>query len=127
MKTGESFRRYWSFLIIYTLIIFSISTLPGSAFEEMPQIPFADKIAHALLYLALGFISLRAFLRRRRLLLSYFLFSLAYCIFIGILDEYYQSFIPQRVTDIGDLLADTIGAFIGTLFYIKFPKAITLF
>jgi len=127
MKTHESFRKYWSFLIVYTLIIFFISTLPGSTFEEMPRIPFADKVAHVFLYLVLGFISLRTFLRGRIFLFSYFIFSLAYCIFVGALDEFYQSFVPQRVTDVRDLLADTIGAAVGALIYIKFPKAARFF
>ena len=122
MKTGLNFKRYWSFLIIYTLLIFLISSFPGSAFDGIPEIPFIDKLTHMFIYMGLGFISLRVFTRGGKIIFPYILFSFAYCLAVGAVDEYYQSFIPQRMTDFKDLLADLTGAFLGCVFYVKYHK-----
>ena len=119
MNLKESFLKYWSFLIIYTLFIFFISSLPGNFLSKVPQILFSDKIIHMLIYSGLGFISLRAFLRQKPRKFSYLLFSLLYCIIIGMLDEIYQGFIPQRNSDILDLFSDFLGISIGTIAYVK--------
>ena len=117
-----NFTRYWSFLLIYTLLIFLISSFPGSAFDDIPCIPFIDKIVHLGIYLGLGIVSLRSFTRGKRIIITYVLFSLLYCLAVGIIDELYQSFIPQRVPDFIDLLADLMGAFTGCIFYLKYKK-----
>ncbi|WP_138120885.1 VanZ family protein [Bathymodiolus heckerae thiotrophic gill symbiont] len=36
--------------------------------------------------------------------------SLVFCSVYGMLDEWHQSFVPGRMSDINDWLADTVGA-----------------
>jgi VanZ family protein len=40
----------------------------------------------------------------------------------GLSDEIHQQFVPSRVASIYDLLADTIGAFLGVLAYVSFTS-----
>ncbi len=37
----------------------------------------------------------------------------------GCFDEYHQLFVPNRIVSLGDILSDTIGGLIGSIFYIS--------
>jgi len=101
----------WVITIIYMGIIFFFSSRP---YLTLP-VDFwqADKFAHLLFYIPLSFLfylSLKASgLRRYIFILSILLSSL-----YGVTDELHQAFVPGRVASIGDLLADSVGAFTGS-------------
>ncbi|MBN2120007.1 MAG: VanZ family protein [Candidatus Omnitrophica bacterium] len=119
MKQADGFYKYWSFLIIYTLFIFFISTFPGNYFQKAPRFIFLDKIAHIFIYSVLGLISLRAFRGEKGITGRNLLFCLIYCMLVGVFDEAYQSLVPERTVDFFDLLSDFSGALIGSLIYYK--------
>lgn len=72
-----------------------------------------DKVAHVIAYTAVGATYLHALLLGtswpRTLVLGFVLASL-----FGVTDEAHQSFVPGRHADVGDVLADVVGAALGT-------------
>ena len=81
------------------------------------NIPFSpDKLLHLLIFGLLATVILRTKklkqLRTRDLIVSIFIVST-----YGILDEIHQSFTPGRSVELGDWIADTIGAFTAVILY----------
>ena len=80
---------------------------------DLSSFPYQDKLMHALAYGVLATCMLFTFkpyskgFTGRQQLIAIVLASL-----YGISDEWHQSFIPERTADIGDIVADAIGAFI---------------
>jgi VanZ family protein len=92
-------------------LIFYMSSMPE------PPLPggISDKVAHTLGYAALGWLAARAVggglgapMRMRDALVA-----IAIGVAYGISDEYHQSFVPGRDSDIHDVYADAVGAAIG--------------
>ena len=102
------------------LAIFGVSSL-----QSVPALPLPflqDKIPHAVVFAVLAILAFRAFLHQDRVErlrdspgTSAFLFSLFY----GALDEFHQYYVPGRMTDIWDLVADVIGAAIGLIVFVR--------
>ena len=100
-------------VLAWCAVIFSLSAQSGLLGPGLFDIvPFIDKIGHFVLYAVLGFLAVAAFrneswpfLRTHAVLLAVVFASL-----YGISDEWHQSFVPGRQTDILDWLADTLGA-----------------
>jgi VanZ family protein len=109
-------------LIIYWLIIFTLTTVP----TEAPQLfDFQDKVEHFLAYFVLGSLltltlhfqnKISIFVRRT------FIIALILIFFYGALDEIHQYFIPGRDCDFFDWLADIFGGSVGVAFITKFVK-----
>ena len=106
--------RYLSLLlaVVWAGLIFILSSQPGT---HVPLL-FAgqDKLLHALVFSVLGFLVLGAMKPAGR---GYtwiqFVFAIALTGVYGVLDEVHQHFVPGRVTDIYDALADFTGAILG--------------
>lgn len=107
------------FALLWALLIFFLSHLPnnddGSALLtqiimwvaswlpfDLSNITGLDKIVHAVFY---GIFAFFIFGGSRRYLLSLLIASL-----YGITDEFHQSFIEGRDSDVWDWVADTVGA-----------------
>lgn len=103
----------WSLLAGYCLLIFFQSSLP--ALDAGPDLPGQDKLLHLAAYTVLGYLACRAFatLRCLRGPLGIFAAGFAFAVLFGISDEWHQSFVPERMADGWDLLADAVGAFLG--------------
>lgn len=112
--------------LLWIAIIFTLSSIPRLqlTFESVLG---ADKIAHAVMFLVLCLLVRRAFfyqvffpLLKTYALLGAFIFAVVY----GILDEYHQTFVPGRVSDFYDVLADTGGAllYVGISWLTRRPK-----
>jgi VanZ family protein len=71
-----------------------------------------DKTAHYLAYMALGLLVVRALARGlpARITAAVASLSLAITIGYGATDEWHQSFVPGRSTELADLFADSLGA-----------------
>ena len=119
------FFRYWLPALIFSSFIFYLSSIPQN---ELPQIDIEglDKLIHLSLYTILGFILGRALTARfrsdvswiayRRWLLLAAILGTAF----GITDEWHQHYVPGRAVEVGDLLMDALGSFLGAglvLFY----------
>jgi VanZ family protein len=108
---------YWLPLILYCLLIYIQSANPSP--NQIPSIPFVDKVLHFAAYGILGILFYRAYqtLRIRDNLPMLMLLSVVSASLYGISDEIHQSFVPFREAAVGDVIADIIGAFSGVYLY----------
>jgi VanZ family protein len=112
-------KKYFAKLYIaisWTLIVLILLSLPGKMLPNEPafKIPNLDKVVHICLFG--GFVLLWClYAGTRRLsqkkLLEYFFYIFIIGVTIGISMEYVQKyFIPNRDFELGDIIADMIGA-----------------
>lgn len=110
-------------LILYCGLIYWLSdqsTLPTPDLFENE-----DKLHHFLAYFGMGTLAWRALghlpLRRELILLIGF----GFCSVYGLSDEWHQSFVPGRNTNIMDWVADSAGGLIGVLIYYAWARKTT--
>jgi VanZ family protein len=110
--------RFWLPVIVWCTIIFvqSASAVP----DVVPKLPHIDKVLHLGVFGLLGILLCRAFstvpgLRRRTWLLV--TLSTLLTALYGVSDEWHQSFVAARTADAADVVADTLGGFLGSLAY----------
>jgi VanZ family protein len=99
-------------LIIFLLVIFIQSSIPG---DELPEFEYAlsDKIIHSVIYAVLFilfFYSLKNQNKSIKLRLFAAEYSLLFTALYGVTDEIHQYFVPNRHSDFFDWLADILGA-----------------
>ena len=116
----KPFAFYWLPLILYCLFIYIQSANPSP--DQIPSIPFVDKVFHFAAYGIMGILFYRAYqtLRIKDNLQMLMLFSVVSASLYGISDEIHQSFVPFRDAEVGDVIADIIGAFSGVYLYRAF-------
>jgi VanZ family protein len=109
----KTFILYWLPIIIYCLAIFIQSSMPAS--ESLPAFPQSDKLLHAGAYALLGFMFYRAFQTTRipKTAIFLILISAVSSTAYGISDEVHQYFVTSRTFSLADMLANTVGSFIG--------------
>lgn len=109
--------------LVWTAVIFLVSTVPGDRFPSVSLFQHQDKVAHLFLYGTLG-ICLGVGRRwggdripHLTLLAGGWLF--------GALDEWYQSFVPGRSPDPSDWMANVVGVTFGYLLVLSLvsPRA----
>jgi VanZ family protein len=96
------------------LFLSSRSTLLGDAVIVNWMSQYQDEVGHLGEYLVLGFLT-HIFLSFSMTKCKAALFGLMFCAFFGLCDEAFQSFIPNRVFEVKDILLDTIGAAIAVV------------
>ena len=108
---------YWLPLILYCLFIYIQSANPSP--EQIPSIPFVDKVLHFAAYGIMGILFYRAYqtLRIKNNIQMLMLLSMVSASLYGISDEIHQSFVPFREAEVADAIADIIGAVSGVLLY----------
>jgi VanZ family protein len=101
--------------VLVAIVLFILSSIPYPP-PVILNVSYEDLIMHAIAYSAFGFFVARALYYqksrsrfRENLLLFTFLVGTVY----GISDEIHQYFVPGRVSDILDVLADVVGTLIG--------------
>lgn len=116
MKAIRSTTLYWLPTLAYMALIWMLSSIPKTAPIMIFQMQ--DKLVHLVEYGILAILSFYSILRtwphwqkRTVFLLSVFLAALW-----GAIDEWHQSFVPNRNADIMDAVADALGAIIGSGF-----------
>ena len=107
------FFRYWFPVLVWVALIFYLSGIPrlgtGLEYDFLLR-----KCAHVAEYAVLSFLFARALLASFQGMVSILLtINLVVVILYASLDEFHQSFVPGRVSDWKDVLADTIGGFLG--------------
>lgn len=118
---------FWRVLVIvWAAVLWWLSEqskLPSPAkFEGI------DKVEHMLYFAAGGvcfLLSLRlaGFVRQT---ITAIVLTVLFCSFVGVLDEWHQTFTPGRSGgDVWDWTADTIGGFVGALFALIAEKRLT--
>jgi VanZ family protein len=112
------FWRYQSPAIVWAVIIYGISSLPGSVIAISPPYQL-DKLFHAGIFFILCLLLNRALLNQRSvpLLSTYHLvLSLVIVIAYGVSDEFHQTVVPGRSPDFYDALADSLGGLACTFY-----------
>ncbi|MFA6321118.1 MAG: VanZ family protein [Candidatus Omnitrophota bacterium] len=108
----------WMPVFIWVAAMFLVSSLPGKNVPEA-EVPYIDKIAHFTEFAILGLLVMRAIFKSstninlaKSIILSIIIISL-YAVF----DEWHQGFIPGRMCDMFDFLADAAGSAAGVIIY----------
>lgn len=100
-------------LVIYWLALLTATSLPS---ESLPKISYNDKTMHFLAYGGLGFLLTLTFMVQSKFpeLRGYaVLAAITVAALYGALDEFHQSFIPGRSSEMLDWMADFIGSIMG--------------
>ena len=108
---------YWLPLILYCLFIYIQSANPSP--DQIPSIPFIDKVLHGAAYGIMGILFYRAYqtLRIKDNIHMLMLLSVVSASLYGISDEIHQSFVPFRDAEVTDVIADILGAVGGVFLY----------
>lgn len=119
LKNNKTFLVYFP-LIIYWLIIFTLTTVP----TEAPQLfDFQDKVEHFIAYFVLGsLLTLALHFQKKNPSITKrtFLIALILIFIYGAIDEIHQYFIPGRDCDFFDWLADILGGSAGVVIISRF-------
>jgi len=106
----KAFAIYHLPAILYGIAILAVSSAPNL---KVPEVDFwaVDKVVHFLEYAGFAFLIFRSVSRSRwgRRGCSAFWTSLALLAGVALTDELWQSFVPGRVSDPLDYLADVLG------------------
>jgi VanZ family protein len=98
----------WLPVIVYMAIIFAASSIP---YSPVPS-DRSSGPPHAALYFGLTALLVRALANGRwsgvtaGTLVTAWIIAVTY----GVTDEWHQSFVPNRFSDVGDVVANAIGA-----------------
>jgi len=99
--------------ILYYLLIFILSSLQV---KGQVSLPFFDKGLHLVEFALLGFLlSLGFFLGLGSSVRVKSGLTLVSGILLGCLDELHQYFVPERSFEVLDMVADSIGIFLGLI------------
>ena len=99
---------YLVFLVLYCGFIFWLSSRPSVPVQML--FPNQDKLFHMGAYFILAILASGFFNECFSKPTTVIIASLCYCSLYGVSDEWHQSFVPGRVADFSDWLADTLGA-----------------
>jgi VanZ family protein len=108
---------YWMPLFAYCALVFVLSA--RSKAVSGPDIPSGDQILHVIQYSILGFLMVRAFfsLQRPRCKVVLLIISVCVSVLFAFSDELHQLFVSGRTASLADVMADGVGAAIGTVAY----------
>jgi VanZ family protein len=109
--TARTFR-LWAPVVAYMAAIFAASSM------QSPPVPGgADKPWHALAYLGLSIVVVRALAGgfSRRIGGRVAAAAIVIAVLYGVSDEVHQMFVPGRTAAFDDLIADTVGACAGAI------------
>lgn len=114
MAAGRA--RYWFPVLFFMAYIFYMSSRTG---EDIPSVfPCQDIIYHFGIYALLGWAFARALLFEmpESALFKIVCLCVVFGLLYGISDEYHQSFVHGRSSDIFDIAIDTVGSLAGGIF-----------
>src|SRR5262249_55172450 len=98
------------------------SSIPGQKFPSIP-VWNIDKAVHFVEYAPVGFLTARALIRTTPLSgWVVFVLTTGIAAGAGALDEYHQKFVPNRMQDWRDAVADTIGGALGALAFLAYRR-----
>ena len=95
-------------LLLYCFFIYWLSDQPSLPVPEV--FSSQDKILHFGAYFVMGILAWRYFKTINGKTIILVLLSITFCSLYGLSDEWHQSFIEGRFSDVADWIADTSGA-----------------
>ena len=109
LKSG----RTWLFLS-YIFIVLYLSAKPGDELGWFSQFQLwkYDKVVHFFEYLGVGFLLINA-IKIQPLRETHWKYAVCFLLIFPMFDEVLQYFIPTRIPDIMDLIADIFGGLTG--------------
>ena len=112
----------FTLLLFYCLFIYWLSDQSSLKNPFDFGFDFQDKLYHAGAYSIMGLLAWRSFkpLVTPPIILA--LLSIAFCSLYGLSDEWHQSFVAGRESDIADWVADTSGAGLAIFFCITYAN-----
>jgi len=102
-------------LVIYWLILFTLTSLPST---KLPETHINDKVEHYAAFCILSVLLTFTFQLQKKYssLHRYsYLFSILFVALYGMLDELHQLYVPGRYCDINDWIADVSGGIFGLI------------
>ncbi len=119
----QSYTRPLSALLAGALMLLIYHESGQPLTVNLNSFPLEDKLVHAVAYGVLASL----FLFTQRLHATGFtirqqFIATGLAILYGISDEWHQSFIPERTADIGDIIADAIGASLAVIILGRFAR-----
>jgi len=117
------FMGFWLPVLAYVSVIFALSSQPN--LKAPLNFTNGDKLAHLGEYMVLGLLlvrALRATLRVSRPLFAAMI-AIGLVVIVGVSDEFLQSFIPGRTSDVFDVMADVLGGAIAQIVYVTFVRS----
>jgi len=106
------------FLILWFGFILIVSVMPVSG--PKTDLP-ADKIVHFVFYGMTSMLLFRHFIKEATPVRAFYT-SVALASMYGAAMEVVQYFLPHRSSSLGDMAANTLGAFAGCLLYMKWRR-----
>jgi VanZ family protein len=108
--------RRWLPLIVWIVMIFALSSIPGLSSDDVKLPTGFDKLVHFIEYAVFALLYYRGLSYGGvRVRWSIVLVVIASGIAVAALDEMYQSYIPRRDSSLYDLVMDSAGIVTGTL------------
>lgn len=106
-------------------VVWMVAIFFASGQDDLPEgpkiIPHFDKVAHFCIYGLLATLWVRVLAHPGREGRAALL-ALAIASLYGMTDEFHQSFVPGRMVDVGDWVADTAGAALAVALYHFWPR-----
>ena len=96
---------------VYSISILAVSSIPGESFPDIGLYTL-DKVFHFIEYSILGYFTVKCF---RKPTWSWIPLILIYGMLFAGFDEFWQSFIPGRLSSQFDMLADISGIVFGSV------------
>lgn len=114
----DVFVRYWLPVLGYLALVQFVGARPD--FQVPPLFPNVDKLVHVIEYLILGVLLVRAVRGGLTgpLPLQAALIAVGLGLCVGASDEFVQSFVPNRMSSVNDLLADATGLLFAQVLYL---------
>lgn len=108
MNPELRYRKLWLIVgyLLIALVIFL--TLTSSPVHIDTNLPYQDKLFHAWAYFSLTFWFMQIYHVKHQVF-RWVIFFLC----LGLLLEYLQSFDPKRYSEVGDMIANTLGVIAG--------------
>jgi len=110
----------FTLLVLYCLFIYWLSDQSSLQKPFDFGFDFQDKLYHAGAYSIMGLLAWRAFKSFLDVTIILAMLSIAFCSLYGLSDEWHQSFIMGRESEVADWVADTSGAFMAVMSLYKF-------
>jgi VanZ family protein len=119
-----AFGRRYGWTIAWAALLFILSSIPDLK-TPLHIFEWDDKLQHFLAYTPLGWLLMRSIVWRGGSTRKALWLVLALGMLYGITDEFHQYFVPGRMMDWADVVADTCGIALGSwLFHYRCKTAL---
>jgi len=108
--------------VIWAAVIGVLMLLPQDAFPESKLLSY-DKLAHVAVFAGLSFLLCLGWIRRQtKTAIKSYGIPLTICIVYGSLLEFLQRFVPGRMFDLYDFIANFTGGLVGVIIFSIFIR-----